>query len=348
MRPYMLNSTFFSQLRRPAPQIIRNHVMGKLLITGGAGYIGSHAVKYFLKKGFDVIVIDTFERGRIRMAGAEYVSLSTSDQDGVERLCEQHHFDAVMHFAAYASVEESVRYPLLYYRNNTIGTLQFISALIQSGVKRFVFSSTSAVYGETASVVDETAVPAPCNPYGSSKLMVEQFLRRCADDGLLEFVALRYFNAAGADPEGEIGEVHDPESHLIPNILKASIYGKQFQLYGDDYPTPDGTCIRDFVHVWDLIEAHSLALQSLENGRGSAIYNLGTEQGYSIRQVLEEASRIVSGPIQYQIAPRRPGDPALLVASSKKIRSELGWKPALNLTDIIATAYRWEQKQNKN
>jgi UDP-glucose 4-epimerase len=319
--------------------------MGKLLITGGAGYIGSHAAKYFLKKGFDVVVIDTFERGKTRLAGVTYVELNTADQEGVGLLCKQHRFDAVMHFAAYTSVEESVRYPLLYYRNNTIGTLQFLSVLIQSGVRRFVFSSTSAVYGETTTMVDETAIPNPCNPYGSSKLMVEQFLRRCADDGLLDFVALRYFNAAGADPEGEIGEVHDPETHLIPNILKASLQGKQFQIFGDDYPTPDGTCVRDYIHVWDLIEAHSLALQSLMDGRESAIYNLGTEHGYSIRQVLEEASRIVTGPIHYQVASRRSGDPALLVASSKKIRNELGWKPAFNLTDILTTAYQWEKKQ---
>jgi UDP-glucose 4-epimerase len=319
--------------------------MTKLLITGGAGYIGSHAVKYFLKKGFDVVAIDTFERGACRLKGAEYVQLNTADYDGVMQLCSNHRFDAVMHFAAYALVEESVRYPLLYYRNNTIGTLQFVSALIQSGVRTFVFSSTSAVYGETDSRVEETAVPAPCNPYGSSKLMVEQFLQRCAIDGLLNFVALRYFNAAGADPEGEIGEVHNPETHLIPNILKASLKGTPFQIFGDDYPTADGTCVRDFVHVWDLIEAHSLALRSLQEGRGSAIYNLGTEHGYSIRQVLEEASRIIPRPIHYQVAPRRPGDPAFLVASSKKIRSELGWKPAFNLADILTTAYHWEKKQ---
>ena len=318
--------------------------MSKLLITGGAGYIGSHAVKYFKKQGFDVVVIDTFERGNLRQPGVEYVNLNTSDVEGVLQLCQRHSFDAVMHFAAYASVEESVRYPLLYYRNNTIGTLQFLSALIQSGVKHFVFSSSSAVYGETTSVVDETAIPAPCNPYGSSKLMVEQFLKRCAEDGLIEYVALRYFNAAGADPEGEIGEVHEPERHLIPNILKASMKGKTFQIFGDDYPTPDGTCIRDYVHVWDLIEAHSLALRSLQEGKGSAVYNLGSEHGYSIRQVLEEASRIVSGPIPYQVAPRRAGDPALLVASSKKIRSQLGWKPAFTLTDILTTAYNWEKK----
>jgi UDP-glucose 4-epimerase len=175
--------------------------------------------------------------------------------------------------------------------------------------------------------------------------MVEQFLKRCSSDGLLEYVALRYFNAAGADPEGEIGEIHDPETHLIPNILKASLHGKTFQIYGDDYPTPDGTCVRDYIHVWDLIEAHDLALKSLQDGKGSAVYNLGSEHGYSIRQVLEEASRIVSDPIPHRVAPRRAGDPAFLVASSKKIRSELGWKPKFDLSAILRTAYNWEKKR---
>jgi len=319
--------------------------MSKLLITGGAGYIGSHAVKYFLKKGYEIVVLDTMERGNMRVGSATYVQIPIADQQAVSLLCKEHRFDAVMHFAAYASVEESVKYPLLYYRNNTIGTLEFLSVLIQSGIRKFVFSSTAAVYGETTGIVDETTPQAPCNPYGRSKLMVEQFLKKCAEDGLLNFVALRYFNAAGADPEGEIGEVHDPETHLIPNILKASLHGKPFKIFGDDYPTPDGTCVRDFIHVWDLIEAHALALQSLNEGQTDSIYNLGTEHGYSIRQVLEEASRIVDSPIQIEVAPRRAGDPAFLVASSQKIRTKLGWKPAFNLADIIKTAYTWEKKR---
>lgn len=319
----------------------------RLLITGGAGYIGSHAVKYFLNRGLDIVVIDTFENGRTRLEGAKYFQINTADIEAVRRLCREHGFDAAMHFAAYASVEESVLNPTLYFRNNSIGTMQLVSTLIEERVRKFVFSSSCAVYGEANTPISEENPIAPCNPYGASKMMEEGFLRQCSAAGLLDYVSLRYFNAAGDDPDGEIGECHEPERHLIPNILHAALEGSPVRIFGDDYPTPDGTCVRDYVHVMDLVEAHALALAFLQRNQASAIYNVGTEKGYSIRQVLQEAIRITGKEIPSRISARRAGDPPFLVASSQKIQKELGWKPAGGLAEILSSAWNWELKRHK-
>jgi UDP-glucose 4-epimerase len=321
--------------------------MKSLLITGGAGYIGSHAVLYFLEQKWRVTVLDSFERGSIRIAGADYVEGHTGDPEVVRRVCRKQKFDAVMHFAAYASVEESVRQPDLYFRNNTAGTQQLIEILIEEGVRKFIFSSSAAVYGETSKPLTEESETRPCNPYGESKMRAEQFLSQCAATGVLDFVSLRYFNAAGNDPDGRTGESHDPELHLIPNIFRAHLQGKPVRVFGDDYSTPDGTCIRDFVHVCDLIDAHALALNSLLDGGPSALYNVGTGKGYSIREVIRQASGIAGKEILHEIVPRRPGDPAFLVASPKKIQRNLGWKPKFGLPQILETAFNWEKLRLK-
>lgn len=323
-------------------------MMNRLLITGGAGYIGAHAVQYFLERGMALVVIDTFENGNTRLEGAEYFQVNTSDTEAVRRICREHGFQAAMHFAAYASVEESVQNPTLYFRNNTVGTMELISTLIEEGVRKFVFSSTCAVYGQTDSPIREENPIAPCNPYGASKMMSEMFLRQCADAGLLDYVSLRYFNAAGDDPHGRFGESHEPERHLIPNVLRAARDGSTLQVFGDDYPTPDGTCVRDYVHVVDLIEAHALALEFLGSNQSSAIYNVGTENGYSIRQVIDQARVVTGRDIPFRVVDRRAGDPAFLVASSAKIRKELGWQPRFGLKEILSTAWNWEQKRRSN
>ncbi|HET6267145.1 MAG TPA: UDP-glucose 4-epimerase GalE [Acidobacteriota bacterium] len=316
--------------------------MKSLLITGGAGYIGSHAVLYFLDQKWHVTVLDSFERGSVRIEGADYIEGKTGDPEIVRKVCRKQKFDAVMHFAAYASVEESVRRSDVYERNNITGTQKFIEVLIEEGIRKFIFSSSAAVYGETSEPVTEESETKPCNPYGESKMRSEQFLSRCAKSGDLNFVSLRYFNAAGNDPEGRTGETHDPELHLIPNIFRAHLQGKPVRVHGDDYSTPDGTCIRDFVHVCDLVAAHALALNSLLDGGPSAIYNVGTGKGYSIREVIRQAGSIARKEIAFEVVPRRPGDPAFLVASAEKIQRELGWKPKFGLREILETAYNWE------
>jgi UDP-glucose 4-epimerase len=319
--------------------------MQRLLITGGAGYIGSHAVKHFLKRNLQVVVIDTFENGNARLEGAEYLQVNTGDSEAVRRVCREHRFDAAMHFAAYASVEESMQNPLLYFRNNTIGTMQLVSTLIEEGVRKFVLSSTCAVYGEVNEPIGEEHAIAPCNPYGASKALAEEYLRQCSVAGLLDYVSLRYFNAAGDDPEGEIGECHEPERHLIPNLLRSALDRKPVRIFGDDYPTPDGTCVRDYVHVEDLVGAHALSLDWLHENRASATYNVGTEKGYSIREVLREASRVCGNEIPHEVVERRSGDPPFLVASARKIKQQLGWKPAYGLTEILSTALQWEKRR---
>lgn len=321
-----------------------------VLVAGGAGYIGSHMVLALLKAGFDVVVLDNLSRGhRDLVLGGTFVEGDLGDAAILDRIFTQHPVTAVMHFAASSLVGESVTRPLDYYRNNVTNTLELVAAMERHRVSYFIFSSTAAVYGEPRGMeaLREDAVCIPSNPYGATKLAVERMLADNAAAGDFRFVSLRYFNAAGADSSGKIGERHRPETHLIPLVLEVANGQRDFiQVYGADYPTPDGTCVRDYVHVSDLAQAHLLALEFLFKGGNSAVYNLGNNRGSSVREVIEMARQITGHPIPERTTGRRAGDPAVLIANSQKIRQELGWKPLYeDLTEIIQTAWAWHQKE---
>jgi len=339
----------------------------KILVTGGAGYIGSAVTGLLIQKGHKALVYDNLSHGRrdLLPADAELIVGELSDRTRIEQIFaagRQAHepFDAVLHFAALIEAGESMHCPEIYFRNNTASTLSLLEAMLACGVRRLVFSSTAAVYGEPESIpIQEDARLAPTNPYGQSKLLVEQMLAWLNRIHGLEYASLRYFNVAGAaeEPEGPQsivrGESHEPETHLIPLVLDVALGRRaSIHVYGDDYPTPDGTCIRDYIHVADLADAHLLALDALSMGAPAAgdapkeplIYNLGNGQGFSVREVVESARRVTGHPIPAEIHPRRPGDPAVLIASSAKAMRELGWKPRYtNLDDIIRTAWIWHQ-----
>jgi UDP-glucose 4-epimerase len=323
--------------------------MGKrhVLVVGGAGYIGAHMVKELLKADFEVTTLDNLSTGhRESVMGGDFVLGDLSDQKLLDRLFSGKRVDAVMHFAAFSLVGDSVQNPVDYYRNNFCGTLSLLEAMRRNGVSRFIFSSTAAVYGEPETVpITETHPCLPSNPYGASKLAVERLLSDCDSAHGLKYMSLRYFNAAGADASAEIGERHERETHLIPLVLQAAL-GKRshIDIYGTDYTTPDGTCLRDYVHVTDLAAAHLLALSNLLEGGGSNVFNLGNSKGHSVREVIELSRKITGKPIQAREADRRPGDPAVLVADSEKIRRELGWQPRYeDLENIIESAWRWHQ-----
>ncbi len=322
-----------------------------ILVVGGAGYIGSHMVLDLLRVGYKVVVLDDLSRGhRDLVPGGSFVEGDIGDSRLLDGIFSEHKIDAVMHFAAYSLVGESVENPLAYYRNNISRTVELLEAMIRHSIRHFIFSSTAAVYGEPQGVpIAEEHPCQPTNPYGESKLAVEQLLADCARIGNLQYVSLRYFNAAGADVSGALGERHNPETHLIPLILRvATGEMEQIQIYGTDYPTPDGTCVRDYIHVSDLTQAHLLALQSLQRGSASAIYNLGNSKGHSVREVIETVRWLTGHPIPVTVSNRRAGDPAVLVADSGKIRRELGWKPRYeNLSKIIETAWIWSQKETR-
>jgi UDP-glucose 4-epimerase len=323
--------------------------MGKILVVGGAGYIGSHMVRALLEGGYEVVVLDNLSTGYRRLlTGGTFVQGSLGDRDLLDGLFQENPVDAVMHFAAFSLVGESVQAPLKYYRNNIAETVSLIEAMVRHGIRRFIFSSTAAVYGEPIkSPISEDHPKQPTNPYGTSKLCVERILADCDRAYGLRSICLRYFNAAGADASGDIGEMHDPETHLIPLVLKGALGQTPIKIFGIDYPTPDGTCIRDYVHVTDLAQAHLLALQALLDGSGSCAYNLGNSIGYSVRQVIELARKATGLTIQAVEEQRRPGDPATLVADSGKIKKELNWTPRYeDLEQIIATAWNWIQKVN--
>ncbi len=321
----------------------------KILIVGGAGYIGTHMVKDLLKAGFDVITLDNLSTGhRDLLPGGIFVEGDLGDERMIDRLFSTHQISAVMHFAAFSLVGESVENPLKYYRNNLAATTALLRAMIRHDVKRFIFSSTAAVYGEPLEVPIKEDHPCnPTNPYGMSKIAVERMLQDCDSAYGLKYISLRYFNASGADESGTIGERHTNETHLIPLVLKVATGEREnISIYGTDYPTPDGTCLRDYIHVSDLTQAHLLALEALLSGGESAVYNLGNNRGYSVREVIELAGKVTGKKIPVIEADRRPGDPARLIASSEKIKKSLGWKPKYeNLETIIKTAWAWHQKE---
>lgn len=322
----------------------------KILVVGGAGYIGSHMVRELLDKGYDPVVFDNLSTGHEwAVPDGRFVKGDLADKGALERLFHEHKFAAVMHFASFIQVGESVTAPLKYYDNNVANTINLLCAMERAGVKKFVFSSTAAVYGTPDSVpITEDAMLKPENPYGRSKLMVENILADCEGAWGLCSAKLRYFNAAGAHPTGRIGEAHAPESHLIPIILQVALgQGECVTVNGDDYDTFDGTCVRDYIHVCDLASAHTLALGALLRCNGSMTYNLGNGKGYSIHEVIEVCRKITGHPIPVKNGPKRAGDPAKLVASSVKIVKELNWQPRYaELASIVSTAWEWHKSRS--
>ena len=318
----------------------------KVLVIGGAGYIGSHMVKTLVERGHAVVVFDSLVTGHRDAVhpAAEFVFGDLADRARLDRLLARG-FDGVMHFASFIQVGESVARPAKYYRNNLCNSLNLLDALAAAGGGRLIFSSTAAIFGNPlCTPIDETHPCAPINPYGRTKWMVEQALADYGETCGIASICLRYFNAAGATPDGSLGERHDPETHLIPLVLQAAA-GKRpaIEIYGDNYDTPDGTCIRDYVHVDDLCAAHLLALDHLVAGGKSAAFNLGNGRGFSVREVIAAAERVTGKTVSHSIAPPRPGDPPRLVADASRAMSELGWRPQrAALETIIADAWRWE------
>jgi UDP-arabinose 4-epimerase len=316
-----------------------------VLVTGGAGYIGSHACKVLARAGYRPIVLDNLSRGHREAARwGPLVEADIAERKSVAAALERYRVSAVMHFAAYAYVGESVTDPATYYRNNLSGTLSLLDAMREAGTDKIIFSSTCATYGDPLAVpIPETAPQLPVNPYGETKLAIERALRWYGEAYGLRWVSLRYFNAAGADPEGEIGELHEPETHLIPLVLAAALGQRpQIEVYGTDYPTPDGTAIRDYIHVEDLAEAHLHALQHLNAGRDSIALNLGTGRGHSVRQVIQAVAAAAGKEIPCRETARRPGDPPALVADPGLAAECLGWRARKSdLETIVGTALTW-------
>lgn len=319
--------------------------MARVVVTGGAGYIGSHAVRALVDAGHAVAVIDDLSAGHPQ-ALPDHVPLvkaAIHDRAAVHRVLVEHRADAVMHFAAWLAVGESVKKPLEYYQNNVAGTLGVLEAMRDAGVTRFIFSSTCAVYGEPDTVpMVETLPKAPINAYGETKLTIERALPHLERAHGIKWIALRYFNAAGAHPDGGIGEDHADEVHLIPLAIRAATGGTPLKVFGEDYPTPDGTCLRDYIHVCDLADAHLRALEALDRGVASAAYNIGTGTPQSVKAVIDTVSRVVGRPVAWQSAPRRPGDPAVLYAASDRAQRDLGWRPQFpELEVIVRHAWQW-------
>ncbi|MDQ6676617.1 MAG: UDP-glucose 4-epimerase GalE [Acidobacteriota bacterium] len=325
--------------------------MKRILVTGGAGYIGSNTVLQLVDQGYDVVVVDSLVRGFRDAVDPKLLRVAdVHDAAALERIFAEKPVDAVIHFAAYISVGESMHLPELYFENNTGGSLSLFTAMVKAGVKHAVFSSTAAVYGMPAqSPIPETLPYAPINPYGESKVMTEKILGWFDRIHGLRSVALRYFNASGADPKGRAGERHDPETHLIPLLFRAIETGAPVTIFGEDYPTPDGTCIRDYVHVTDLAQAHILAVESLLSGAPSNRFNVGTGSGFSIRQVIDSVERVTGKKVPFTVGPRREGDPPELVADSAKLKTTLGWKPQFpELDQIVQTAWRWAESRPRS
>jgi len=320
-----------------------------VLVTGGAGYIGSHTVRKLLEKKHKVIIFDNLSRGHAESLPktAAFENIDLCDAEGLKSSIAKYEFDAVIHFAAFAYVGESVENPEMYYRNNVTGSYNLITALKDKNVKKIVFSSTCSVYGDPGQIpIPESEKINPINPYAKTKLTIENMLMDYNTAYGIEYVALRYFNAAGASVDGMIGESHDPEPHLIPLVLFAALgKRKNIMIYGDDYKTADGTCIRDYIHVNDLADAHIKALEYLEDKNTSTVINLGTGNGYSVKEIVDTAGKITGIDINQVITSRRPGDPAILIADNKKAKEVLGWIPEYDLEKIIMTAWNWHKNQ---
>ncbi len=319
----------------------------RILVTGGAGYIGSHTVKLLEEKGFEVVVYDNLSNGHEEaVLNSRFVKGDILERAKLDDLLTEIEFDAVIHFAAFIEVGESVKKPLEFFNNNVSGTLNLLSLLKKHGVKKFVFSSTAAVYGNPDKTpIEEDFDLKPINPYGNTKLTVEKVLGDMSVAGDINYIALRYFNASGADESGLIGESHNPETHLIPLVLKTAKGERDsIKIFGTDYPTKDGTCIRDYIHVNDLANAHVLALNYLLDGGDSDVFNCGYGVGYSVREIIDTAKKVTGVDFKVEEAERREGDPAVLVADNEKIKRVLGWQPVHNdIEFIIKTAWNWEK-----
>ena len=323
-----------------------------VLVCGGAGYIGSHTVYELIERGHSVVVVDSLIKGHKAAVhnDAKFYLGDIRDEEFMDKVFKENNIDAVIDFAAFSLVGESVNEPFKYYENNVYGTLKLLEAMERAGVKKIVFSSTAATYGEPENdIIVESDKTNPTNPYGETKLTVEKMLKWADNAYGIKFVALRYFNAAGAHISGKIGEDHSPETHLIPIILQTALGQREKMfIFGDDYDTPDGTCVRDYIHVTDLADAHIKALEKLFKTNESGIYNLGNGKGFSVKEVIEMAKKVTGKEFKVEIEARRNGDPSTLIASSEKAIKELGWKPKFNTLDkIIETAWNWH-KDHKN
>jgi len=318
-----------------------------ILVTGGAGYIGSHVLKALLKEGHQVVTFDNLQKGhKEAVTGGIFIEGDLADQKLLNQVMQENEIEGVIHLAADSLVGESMENPAKYYRNNFANGINLLEAMVENNVKNIVFSSTAAVYGEPNEIpIKENNQTEPTNTYGESKLFFEKSLKRYDDIHDLRFVSLRYFNAAGADPEGEIGEAHDPETHLIPIVLQTALgIRDKIYIFGDDYPTRDGSCIRDYIHVNDLAAAHVLAVEALADGKESSIYNLGNGEGYSVKEVINTVIEVTGRDFEVEVSARRAGDPAVLIASSDKIQQELNWQPEYpELEKIISTAWQWHK-----
>jgi UDP-glucose 4-epimerase len=322
----------------------------RILVTGGAGYIGSHTVKLLLEQGYEVSVVDNLSKGHKESVPARLLyEIDVADTAALSELMRQTRTEAVVHFAAFIAVGESMIEPERYFANNTGGSLSLLTAMLRTGVKHIVFSSTAAVYGNPEIVpIPESSPIQPVNPYGESKVMVETLLRWFDRIHHISSVALRYFNASGADPAGRLGERHEPETHLIPLLLRAVLTGRPVTVFGDDYPTPDGTCIRDYIHVNDLAQAHILALEYLMGGGTSAQFNVGTGVGHSVMETIRAVEEVTGRKVPYKIGPRREGDPPRLVASSDRLRGAFGWRPGYpEIRTIVEHAWNFAMKQGE-
>ncbi len=320
----------------------------KLLVVGGAGYIGSHTVKYAQEHGHEVVVLDDFSTGHDwAVKDSEILRVNLLNEEKLSQLLRGRYFDGVIHFAAKSLVGESVRKPDFYYRNNVVGTLNIVNEMLNNDINNLVFSSTAAIFGNPITEkIAEDHPKNPINPYGRSKLMVENMLQDICSVNNFNVTCLRYFNAAGAHESGEIGECHDPETHLIPNVLKTVISKESgLKVFGNDYPTPDGTCVRDYVHVTDLARAHLLGLDYMKKNKGFSAFNLGNSDGFSVIEVINSCERVTGTKIPFKIHGRREGDPAVLVAENAYAKNMLGWKPVYDQVDyIIDSAWHWHDK----